>query len=150
MLMKRMLVQCSMVILLLLISQFIFAQNKTVSGTVSDKNGAPIAGVSVTAKGTTLGVTTNSTGNFSLSVPSNVNGLVLSSIGYGTQEVDISGKTSVTVSLTESISSLNELVVIGYGTARRKDLTGAVSTVQEKDFNKGTYTSPDQLIQGKV
>ena len=143
--MKRMLVQCSMVILLLLISQFIFAQNKTVSGTVTDKNGVPIAGVSVTAKGTTLGVTTNSTGNFSLSVPSNVNVLVLSSIGYGTQEVDISGKTSVTVSLTESISSLNELVVIGYGTARRKDLTGAVSTVQEKDFNKGNsnqYLSP--------
>lgn len=148
--MKRMLLRSGIAMLLLCISQFIFAQNKTISGTVTDKNGAPVAGVSVTAKGTTLGVTTNSSGSFSLSVPSNVNVLVLSSIGYATQEVDISGKTSVTVSLTESIASLNELVVIGYGTARRKDLTGAVSTVQEKDFNKGTYTSPDQLIQGKV
>jgi iron complex outermembrane receptor protein len=136
--------------LLLFISQFIIAQNKTISGTVTDKNGTPVAGVSVTAKGTTLGVTTNASGNFSLSVPSNVNVLVLSSIGYATQEVDISGKTSVTVSLTESISSLNELVVIGYGTARKKDLTGAVSSVQAKDFNKGVYTSADQLIQGKV
>ena len=148
--MKRLLLQSSMIMLLLCLSQFLFAQNKTISGTVTDKNGAPVAGVSVTAKGSTRGATTNSSGSFTLSVPSDVTTLVVSSVGYATQQVDISGQTSVTVSLVESISSLNEVVVIGYGTARRKDLTGAVSTVQEKDFNKGTYTSPDQLIQGKV
>jgi TonB-linked SusC/RagA family outer membrane protein len=148
--MKRLLLCSSMIMLLLCISQLVIAQNKTISGTVTDKNGTPVAGVSVTAKGSTRGVTTGTNGSFSLSVPSNVNTLVISSVGYATQEVNISGQTSVTVSLVESISTMNEIVVIGYGTARRKDLTGAVATVQEKDFNKGTYTSPDQLIQGKV
>jgi len=148
--MKRLLLQRSMVMLLLFISQLIFAQNKTITGTVTDKNGTPVPGVSVTAKGSTRGATTNTAGNFSISVPSNLNTLVVSSVGYATQEVDISGKTSVTISLVESVSSLNEIVVVGYGTSRRRDLTGSVSSVQAKDFVKGPATNPDQLLIGKV
>ena len=76
--------------------------------------------------------------------------LVFSSIGYATQEVDITGKSSVEVSFVISNAQLGEVVVTGYGTARKKDLTGSIASVKEKDFNKGVNTSPDQLIQGKV
>src|SRR5438094_985274 len=70
--------------------------------------------------------------------------------GYTSLDVDISTSTSVEVTLTESSNSLNEVVVVGYGTARRKDLTGAVASVQARDFNKGQINSPEQLLQGKV
>ena len=76
--------------------------------------------------------------------------LVVSSAEFDKQEIDITGKSTVDVSLGASAAGLTEVVVIGYGTARKKDLTGAVASVQAKDFNKGTYTSPDQLIQGKA
>lgn len=132
--------------------QSVYAQDKTVTGKVSDsKDGTPVAGASVQAKGTRTGTSTKNDGTFSITVPSSVTTLIISSIGYATQEVSISGVTNVDISFVPSGSAnLNEVVVIGYGTARKKDLTGAVGSVQSKDFNKGTYLSPDQLIQGKV
>jgi TonB-linked SusC/RagA family outer membrane protein len=148
--MNRMLAQNSIIVLLLCLSQIVFAQNKTITGTVTDKNGIPVSGVSVMAKGSTSGTTTNSSGNFSLTIPSSVNTLVISSVGFTSKDIDISGRTSVDIALTESVSVMNEIVVIGYGTAKKKDLTGSVASVQAKDFNKGVYTSADQLIQGKV
>jgi iron complex outermembrane receptor protein len=113
-----------------------------------DTSGVP--GVTITAKGTKTGTATKSDGTFTLSVPSNVTTLIISSVGYATQEVSIGGQTSIEVSLVATSGNMNEVVVTGYGTARRKDLTGATATLREKDFNKGTYTSPDQLIQGKA
>ena len=74
----------------------------------------------------------------------------MSSVGYTSQDVDITGKTSVNILLVSTGTNLNEVVVIGYGTARRKDVTGSITTVQAKDFNKGVVTSPDQLLQNKV
>lgn len=132
--------------------QFAAAQDKTITGKVTDsKDGSPVAGASVQAKGSRAGTTTRGDGSFSLSVGSNVSVLVFSSVGYETQEVSIAGKTSVDVSFAPSAAAnLNEVVVTGYGTARKKDLTGAVQSVKAKDFNKGVVTSPDQLIQGKV
>lgn len=132
--------------------QFAAAQDKTVTGKVTDsKDGSPVAGASVQAKGSRAGTTTRGDGTFSLSVGSNVSVLVFSSVGYETQEISITGKTSVDVSFAPSAAAnLNEVVVTGYGTARKKDLTGAVQSVKAKDFNKGVVTSPDQLIQGKV
>ena len=80
-----------------------------------------------------------------------VSELVITSIGYETQTVSVSGKSSVEVSFVATFgSNLNEVVVTGYGTAKKKDLTGSVGSVKEKDFNKGVFTSPDQLFQGKV
>jgi iron complex outermembrane receptor protein len=138
-------------ILLLCVSQLVMAQDRVISGRVTDsKDGTPVVGATVQAKGTSAGTATKNDGTFTLSVASNVTTLVISSVGFATQEVSIEGKTSVEVSFVSTGTNLNEVVVTGYGTARRKDLTGATASIREKDFNKGTYTSPDQLIQGKA
>jgi iron complex outermembrane receptor protein len=114
------------------------------------KMGPAVPGVTVTAKGTGAGTQTRSDGTYSLTVPNSATTLVISSVGYATQEVSISGKSSLDLALVASTTSLNEIVVVGYGTSRRKDLTGAVSSVQSKDFVKGPVTNPDQLLIGKV
>src|SRR6185295_7027966 len=142
MLVKQLLRSIGLSLLLLGLTQFIFAQ-KTVTGKVSDsKDGQGLAGVSVVAKGTSTGTTTKTDGSFSLSVPDNINTLVVSSVGYASQEVSITGITTVDVLLVATGASLNEIVVIGYSTAKRRDVTGAISTVSAKDFNKGVITSP--------
>jgi len=132
--------------------QVVSAQDRTVTGRVTDsKDGSPVAGASVQPKGSRTGTSTKPDGTFSLSVGSNVTTLVITSVGYESQEVSVAGKSSVEVSFVATFgSNLNEVVVTGYGTAKKKDLTGSVGSVKEKDFNKGVFTSPDQLFQGKV
>ena len=126
------------------------AQNKTVTGKVTDsKDGSAIVAASVVGQGTTIGVRTAADGSFKISVPSSVNTLFISSVGYASKQVTITGG-ELKVSLVESTEQLNEVVVIGYGTARKKDVTGAVASVQAKDFNQGLITTPDQLLQNKV
>ena len=126
------------------------AQNKTVTGKVTDsKDGSAIVAASVVGQGTTIGTRTAADGSFKLIVPSSVNTLFISSVGYASKQVTITGG-ELKVSLVESSEQLNEVVVIGYGTARKKDVTGAVSSVQAKDFNQGVITTPDQLLQNKV
>ncbi len=133
-----------------LLSLSIFAQNKTVTGSVTDNTGAAVAGASVVVKGSNLGTNTDAEGKFSLSVPSDAKTLVISFVGLTEQEVAIgSGPISV-VMQNATNNDLNEVVVVGYGTARRRDLTGSVATIRERDFNKGIFTAPDQLIQGKA
>ena len=127
-----------------------WAQTKTVTGKVSDEKGTPVSGASVLAKGTKTGTSTDATGAFKLAVPNSTSTLVISYVGYTSKEVDISNSTDVTVTLNPESQSLTDVVVVGYGTARRKDLTGSVTTVKERDFNKGVITAPDQLIQGKA
>ena len=140
-------------LLSLLVALFLFSQNafsqSTVTGTVTDKNGKGIPAVTVAVKGTATATQTDDNGHFSIIAPGNAV-LVLSSVGYATTEVPVQNRTTIATTLGTQESALNEIVVIGYGTTRRRDLTGAVSTVTEKNFNKGTYTAPDQLIQGKV
>jgi TonB-linked SusC/RagA family outer membrane protein len=129
----------------------LFAQIKVVTGLVTDsKDTSVIIGASVTIKGGKNGVQTNSDGRFTINVPPNASTLVISSVGFDQQDVSIAGKTSFNVSLIASNSALNEVVVIGYGTSRKRDLTGSVSSVQAKDFNRGQINSPEQLLQGKV
>ncbi len=139
-------------VLLVLVLQTAIAQDKTVTGKVTDsKDGSPVVGASVQPKGTKTGTSTRADGTFSIAVGPTITTLVISSVGYETQEVSIDGKSSVDVLLIVSVgSNLNEVVVTGYGTARKKDLTGSVGSLKEKDFNKGVYTSADQLIQGKL
>ena len=150
MLVNKLLRGIGLSVLLLSLTPSLFAQ-KTVTGKISDsKDGQGLAGVSVVAKGTSTGTTTKTDGSFSLNVPDNVNTLLISSVGYATQEVSITGITTVDVLLVATGASLNEIVVIGYGTSKRRDVTGSISTVQAKDFNKGVITSPDQLLQSKV
>jgi iron complex outermembrane receptor protein len=127
------------------------AQQKTITGKVmSDKDGSPLSGVSVIAKGSKTGTQTAADGTYSISVASSVSSLIFSYVGFTTQEASIGSGTDLNVVLVSSGGGLTEVVVIGYGTAKRKDLTGAVSSVQAKDFNQGVITSPDQLLQNKI
>ena len=126
-----------------------FAQ-RTITGTVTDSaTGRPLQSVSVIVKGTTTGTQTAADGKFIINAPANTGTLVISSVGYSSKEV-VMGTESLNISLSPSSSSLNEVVVIGYGTTRKKDLTGAIATVSQKDFQRGTITTPEQLISGKV
>jgi iron complex outermembrane receptor protein len=134
--------------LLLLFNQ-VFAQNHTVSGTVTDQTGKGVPGVTVTVKGTSTSTQTDGNGVYRINAADNAT-LVFSSVGYDSMEMQVSGKTSVDASLTAASNNLSEVVVIGYGTARRKDLTGSVTAVQAKDFNKGVVTTPEVLLQNKV
>jgi iron complex outermembrane receptor protein len=126
------------------------AQQRTVTGKVTSTDGTPLVGASVVVAGQETGVTTKADGTFSISVPQNATQLQISYVGSTTKTVDISSTSNVSVELVSTASNLADVVVVGYGTARRKDLTGAIATIQEKDFNKGVITSPDQLIQGKA
>ena len=124
--------------------------NRAISGKVTDGQSVGLPGVTILVPGTAVGTSTGADGTFQLQVPESATTLSFSFVGYAAQQVDITGKTTVQVSMKDDAQALNEIVVVGYGTARKQDLTGAVSVVTEKEFNKGTYTSPDQLIQGRV
>lgn len=139
-----------MMLPMMLLSITAMAQDKVVTGKVTDsKDGTPVQGVSVTVKGTKLGVQTGSDGSFKIKVPSSATTFVVSSIGYASQEVAISDE-SVKVSLVQAKSDLSDLVVVAYGTRKKTDLTGSVTAVSAKDFQKGAIASSEQLLQGKV
>ena len=134
----------------LFFSLSIFAQSKTVTGTVTDKDGAGVAGASVVVKGSNLGTNTNANGAFTISVPASAKTLVISFVGLAPQEVAI-GDAPLSVVLKDATSNdLNEVVVVGYGSVRKRDLTGSVASVTSKEFNTGQINSPEQLLQGKV
>jgi iron complex outermembrane receptor protein len=134
----------------LLLSQLCFAQNRVITGRVTDSTGNGIAGITVTARGTQTATQTNNDGSFSITVPSTVDALIFSSVGFATREMPIISGAPMNVTLSGATSALNEVVVIGYGTRMKKDLTGAVTAITAKDFNKGSITTPEQLIAGKV
>jgi TonB-linked SusC/RagA family outer membrane protein len=136
-------------ILLLFINVVAYAQT-VVSGKVMDANGVAVAGATVAVKGSTAGTSTDADGNFSLTLPANAKTLLVSGVGYTTQELAINGQSSFSVALQSAASDLNEVVVVGYGTARKKDLTGATVSIGQKDFQKGIVGTPDQLLVGKV
>lgn len=138
-------------IMLLLITQISFSQNRTVTGKVTDtKDSSGVAGATVSVKGTRVATQTSADGSFSISVPSNTTMLVISSVGFATQEVSIEGKSAIEVWLVVTNTTLNEVVVTGYGSVRRKDLTSAITTITSKDFTKGPITTLDGLINGRV
>lgn len=138
-------------LLCVLLTQPLFAQTKVVTGVVADTSGIGIAGVSVQPKGSKNGTQSGTDGSYKITVSQNTSTLTFSYVGFNTQDINISGKNEVNVSLTiNNASTIGEVVVIGYGTARKKDLTGSVSSVKAKDFNQGVISSPDQLLQGKV
>jgi iron complex outermembrane receptor protein len=136
--------------LLLLLSVATWAQPaKKVTGKVTDAAGVGMPGVSVLVKGTNNGASTDANGSYSITAADGAT-LVFSSVGFGTKEALV-GAAEVNISLAISTSTnLNEVVVIGYGTAKKKDLTGAITTVGQKDFVKGPIVSPEGLINGKV
>ncbi len=147
---KRFLRPALLYLLFFSLFQQAMAQNKTISGTVLDERNSPVSGASITVKGTSIGTAANSMGAFVITVPPSAKTLIISSVGYTTQELSIAGKTFFPVSLTSPSQALSDVVVVGYGTARKKDLTGSVSTIGSKDLNPGPVTSPLQQIAGKA
>ncbi len=125
-------------------------QQKQISGTVVDADGNPIPGVSVIVQGTTIGTTTGTDGKFQLEIPGNAQTLLFSFVGMKTQEIAVSNQAVYNITMEDETIGLEEVVAIGYGSQKKKDITGAVSSVRSEDFNKGISTSPGQLLQGKV
>ena len=130
----------------LLCSAVMMAQNK-VSGTVLDATGEPLIGVSVLEAGTNNGVITDFNGDFSITVKPSAK-LTFSYVGYLSQTIP--AKNGMKVTLEEDNKVLNEVVVVGYGTMRRKDVTSSITTVKSEDLNKGVFTDPASMLQGKV
>ncbi|MGO4289028.1 SusC/RagA family TonB-linked outer membrane protein [Chitinophaga sp. RAB17] len=136
--------------LLMLLSLFAFSQGKTISGKVTDANDkTPIPGVSVQIKNTSSGTITKADGSFSLQAPEN-SVLIFSFIGYQPQEVPAATGVPLNVKLVTASKSLQDVVVVGYGTQKRNEVTTSVATVKAENFNQGGSRSPMDLIQGKV
>ena len=144
---KRTWMQSLLLVMFLLSSTLAFAQNK-VTGTVTDKSGMPLPGVNVLEKGTTNGSITDVDGKYSINVEKGKT-LMFSYIGFTTREVVVN-QNVIDIALQEDLQALDEVVVIGYGSMTRKDVTSSITTVKADKLNVGTYTSPAQLLQGKV
>ena len=135
---------------LILLAQQLLAQTKTVTGKVTDsKDGTPLAGVSVKPKGTNTGTSTGIDGSFTLSVSDRAKTLVLSYVGYNDIEVAISG-SDISATMVQSDKSLSEVIVVGYGTKLKRDVTGAVSKVSAKELNNTPVTSFESALQGRA
>jgi TonB-linked SusC/RagA family outer membrane protein len=134
----------------LLLANSSFAQDRKISGSVKADDGSPIIGAVVTAKDQNAATQTDADGLFSLDLPEEAKTLILSYIGYENLEVAITQATSYDVVMKTGNSGLEEVVVVGYGTQRQKDLTGSVSSVTSERFNQGVVLSPQQSIQGKM
>jgi TonB-linked SusC/RagA family outer membrane protein len=139
----------SFLLILLLCPIFIFGQT-SINGIVTDEiSSSPIAGVNVLVKGSNTGTATDFDGNYSINLKKG-DILSFSYVGYKTQQVTLGDQTSLNIVLTEDTSSLDEIVVIGYGSVKKEDLTGAADLVTSEDFNQGPVLSPQQLIVGKI
>lgn len=133
---------------LMLFGSIMYAQT-TVSGTVSDNEG-PLPGVNVIIKGTQTGTSTDFDGNYSLDNVSSDAVLEFSSLGFITQDVAVGTETNINVTLVADAQALEEIVLIGYGSTTKKEITSAITKVKEEDFNQGTVNDPAKLLQGKV
>jgi iron complex outermembrane receptor protein len=122
----------------------------TVTGTVTAAEEGALPGVNVLVKGTTTGTVTDLDGNYRLTVPEGSEALVFSSIGYQNQEVQINGRSTIDVELQADVQSLSEVVVVGYGSQEKKEITSAVASIDEESFNRGNVNDVSQLLQGKV
>ncbi|SDL60982.1 SusC/RagA family TonB-linked outer membrane protein [Siphonobacter aquaeclarae] len=126
------------------------AQDRTIRGRVKDENGEGIPGASVQLKGTTTGTVSDNTGAFSLSVPEADGTLVISFVGYATQEIALAGRTSVDVILKPDVQALKEVMVVGYGTQEKKDVTGAVAEIKGSDIQNLPSGGAQQALQGRA
>jgi TonB-linked SusC/RagA family outer membrane protein len=136
---------------LVLVSPKALLQQIIVTGTVQSlSSGEPLPGVNVFVKGTEVGVVTDLNGHYEIAVPSSDAVLVYSFVGYVSEEIEVGSQTEINVNLAESIESLEEVVVIGYGTQRRADVTSAVASVKSEDFLTGNIQDAAELVKGKI
>ena len=145
----KQLLKISLMLIFAALSVTSFAQT-SVTGTVTDsKDGTPVAGVTVSVKGTKNSVKTDANGAYTITAATNAPVLTFTSVGFTSQQVT-AANGSASVKLVQSDTQLQDVVVVAYGTKRKGDLTGAVTSVSAKDFQKGNIASPEQLLQGKV
>ncbi len=139
-----------LVVFFFAICQLVMAQERSISGKVTSETGEGLPGASVSVKGTTIGSTTTADGKFVLTIPADAKVLFASYIGYQILEIPIGNQTVFDIKLQPDISSLSEVIVVGYGTQKTKEVTGSITSVTADDFNRGVVRSPDQLLAGKV
>lgn len=125
-------------------------QGKEIKGVIYDQNGTPLPGANIIEKGTTNGTQSDFDGNFTLTVKDDNSILEISYVGFTTKTVNVKGQSILNISLSEDASSLDEVVVIGYGTVRKRDLTGSVASISQEEINSIPVTRPDQIIQGRA
>ena len=126
------------------------AQDLVVTGTVVDQEGLPLAGANILEKGTTNGTQTDFDGNYSITVGGRDAILLVSYIGFSAKEISVAGQSTINITLEESAAALDEIVVVGYGTQRKSDLTGSVTSLSQDDLNPGANASVDQLMLGRA
>ena len=131
-------------------ANIVLAQTKKVTGKITDSKGDAVPSATVTVKGTNISTTTGADGSFSLNVPTGAKELVISSIGFASKDISITDNAAVLVVLDTKNAALDEVVVVGYGTSRKKDLTGSVAKLSNTNFNQGAITNGAEALQGKV
>ncbi|MCD6564994.1 MAG: SusC/RagA family TonB-linked outer membrane protein [Bacteroidales bacterium] len=129
---------------------FAFGQERTITGNVTSEEEGAIPGVNIVIQGTTQGTVTDMDGNYSLVVPGSDAVLVFSSIGFVTQTVNVGSQSTIDVVLVADVTALDEILIIGYGTQKKKETTSSITSVKSDEFNQGYVNNPAQLIQGKV
>jgi TonB-linked SusC/RagA family outer membrane protein len=147
---KRLLDGVPLCLIFLLFFQFAFGQEKLITGEVVDDKGAPLQNASVRVKGADGGVSTDLSGHFSISVPSGVTSLMVSFVGFKAQEVAIVGGKVARIVMEPGLSNLDEVVVVGYGTQKRKDVTGSVASIKGNAIKDLPMTSVTQALQGRA
>lgn len=131
------------------LSLLIASEEVDIEGEVIDENGTPLIGASIGIKGSSTGTVTDENGNFRIAAnPGDV--LMVSYVGYQTKEVSVGNQSILSIQLEESATTLDDVVVVAYGTQKRSDVTGAIGGIDEDEFNRGVVTNPGQLLQGKV
>lgn len=133
---------------LLLFSVPAAAQSKKITGKITDENNKPLEGVSISVKSTQSGATSNAEGNYSITVPGNAEVLVFSNVGFAEKQVNIAGNTVIDVMLKKDVAGLNEVVVVGYGTQKKVNLTGSVSVIGSSQIERRPNTSTSNALQG--
>jgi TonB-linked SusC/RagA family outer membrane protein len=141
-----------LILMIIFLPVLMYSQTKTVTGTITDSEGQPLPGVSIVVKNSTnIGALSNFDGVFSIDIPSTSEQvLVLSYVGFLTQEVDVSNTSNITVALQTDTTQLEEVVVVGYGTVLKKDVTGALTSVNVEDDVANQSNSIDQILQGRA
>ena len=133
-----------------LIAPTVLGQERTITGTIVDEMGVPLSGASVQIKGTATGVAADFDGNFSITVPNEDTILIVSYIGYTTMEVEVGNQSNLNIQLQPNASQLDEVLVVGYGTTVKKDVTGAISSVKGEEFRNLPVASVDKVLQGRL
>ncbi|OQP47037.1 hypothetical protein A4H97_05840 [Niastella yeongjuensis] len=135
--------------MLLLYGQLL-AQTKTISGKVTDESGNPLPNVSITLKGSSQGTTSKQDGTYSLNVPADVKVLVFSSVGMISQEIAVGSSSTISAVLKATTGSMSEVVIVAYGTQKKKELTGVVATIKAPDIESKPFSSVDKILQGQI